>query len=267
MIFIQIVHCNADADLDYRINVGIPQHFIPDGSNVVNITATAILSYHPERTKTQINYAPSSSGYAILNDLADQLFEYQLRPLQSLDAEMALPADERIILQHNVVWAGDPGWPLEEWVVNDTKFIPPSQPLLQADYFGIPLSSVLNYEQVEHMDGDRLVRFTRATNVIKLTYGKVYEFTMFSDSAQQHPWHIHGSWVNFTSVGKDQDFQQVPGYSPNSFATPSPILAISDSFTVPRNGFVTFRFKAENPGPWMLHCHVDWHLKQGRVTI
>ena len=23
---------------------------------------------------------------------------------------------------------------------------------------------------------------------------------------------------------------------------------------------VTFRFFTDNPGPWFLHCHIDWHL-------
>ncbi|KAK1225881.1 laccase, multicopper oxidase, benzenediol:oxygen oxidorectuctase [Marasmius sp. AFHP31] len=24
---------------------------------------------------------------------------------------------------------------------------------------------------------------------------------------------------------------------------------------------VTFRFRTDNPGPWFLHCHIDWHLE------
>lgn len=24
---------------------------------------------------------------------------------------------------------------------------------------------------------------------------------------------------------------------------------------------VTFRFVTNNPGPWFLHCHIDWHLQ------
>lgn len=24
---------------------------------------------------------------------------------------------------------------------------------------------------------------------------------------------------------------------------------------------VTFRFVTDNPGPWFLHCHIDWHLQ------
>lgn len=24
---------------------------------------------------------------------------------------------------------------------------------------------------------------------------------------------------------------------------------------------VTLRFVTNNPGPWFLHCHIDWHLE------
>jgi FtsP/CotA-like multicopper oxidase with cupredoxin domain len=30
---------------------------------------------------------------------------------------------------------------------------------------------------------------------------------------------------------------------------------IKDTLSVPSNGYVIFRFKADNPGWWLLHCH------------
>lgn len=32
---------------------------------------------------------------------------------------------------------------------------------------------------------------------------------------------------------------------------------------VPRRGFVILRFKADNPGLWMLHCHILVHQGSG----
>lgn len=34
-----------------------------------------------------------------------------------------------------------------------------------------------------------------------------------------------------------------------------------DTFTVPEQSHVVFRFRADNPGVWILHCHVAWHLE------
>jgi iron transport multicopper oxidase len=25
---------------------------------------------------------------------------------------------------------------------------------------------------------------------------------------------------------------------------------------------LTIRFMTDNPGPWFLHCHIDWHLEK-----
>ena len=29
------------------------------------------------------------------------------------------------------------------------------------------------------------------------------------------------------------------------------------------NDNVTIRFRTDNPGPWFLHCHIDFHLEAG----
>ncbi|KAG1790242.1 multicopper oxidase-domain-containing protein, partial [Suillus plorans] len=30
---------------------------------------------------------------------------------------------------------------------------------------------------------------------------------------------------------------------------------------------VTIRFITYNPGPWLLHCHIDWHLSAGLAIV
>ena len=32
-----------------------------------------------------------------------------------------------------------------------------------------------------------------------------------------------------------------------------------DTVPVPDGGFVALRFKADNPGFWLFHCHMAWH--------
>ncbi len=32
---------------------------------------------------------------------------------------------------------------------------------------------------------------------------------------------------------------------------------------MPDAGFTVFRFIANNPGVWMLHCHIDFHMESG----
>ncbi|CAM4771364.1 unnamed protein product [Rotaria magnacalcarata] len=45
------------------------------------------------------------------------------------------------------------------------------------------------------------------------------------------------------------------------------ILSVGDSFTIPSKGYVVFRFKANNPGPWLFHCHMEWHISPGLALV
>lgn len=40
-----------------------------------------------------------------------------------------------------------------------------------------------------------------------------------------------------------------------------------DTVRVPAGGSVTLRFAADNPGTWMLHCHMEWHLFSGLALV
>lgn len=32
------------------------------------------------------------------------------------------------------------------------------------------------------------------------------------------------------------------------------------------NGNIVLRFRADNPGVWLFHCHVEWHVASGLVA-
>lgn len=36
-----------------------------------------------------------------------------------------------------------------------------------------------------------------------------------------------------------------------------------DTVNVPKKGYVVLRFQADNPGIWMFHCHVLFHMASG----
>jgi iron transport multicopper oxidase len=39
-----------------------------------------------------------------------------------------------------------------------------------------------------------------------------------------------------------------------------------DGVFVPANGYVVIRFRADNPGVWFFHCHIDLHLIGGMAA-
>lgn len=40
-----------------------------------------------------------------------------------------------------------------------------------------------------------------------------------------------------------------------------------DTVQIPRRGYVVLRFRADNPGVWLLHCHLLWHLAGGMAML
>jgi len=40
-----------------------------------------------------------------------------------------------------------------------------------------------------------------------------------------------------------------------------------DTVMVPPGGSVSIRFRADNPGVWLLHCHLEWHLESGLAAV
>jgi hypothetical protein len=36
-----------------------------------------------------------------------------------------------------------------------------------------------------------------------------------------------------------------------------------DVVLLPSNGYVVIAFKADNPGPWLIHCHIAFHISGG----
>ena len=40
-----------------------------------------------------------------------------------------------------------------------------------------------------------------------------------------------------------------------------------DSVVVPDAGYTLIRLKADNPGYWLLHCHMSWHNEVGMSLV
>lgn len=40
-----------------------------------------------------------------------------------------------------------------------------------------------------------------------------------------------------------------------------------DTVVVPAGGAYNVRFVADNPGTWIFHCHIEWHLEAGLAVV
>ncbi|GJN72156.1 hypothetical protein PLICBS_006228 [Purpureocillium lilacinum] len=86
-----------------------------------------------------------------------------------------------------------------------------------------------------------------------------------------HPIHLHGNSFHVLSSFRADGRDGWGSYNPYESEAPpaglnleSPV--IKDTISVPRRGHVVVRLTADNPGLWMLHCHMLVHMGTGMVA-
>lgn len=83
-----------------------------------------------------------------------------------------------------------------------------------------------------------------------------------------HPFHLHGHNVYVLSSysadrgwGSYNPFEAPEGPPGPAHNVLDPVMR--DTFFVPRKGYTVVRFRADNKGIWMFHCHLLWHQASG----
>ncbi|CAF1067104.1 unnamed protein product [Adineta ricciae] len=206
-------------------------------------------------------------------DADDPFFEYKY--LKPSNARFASPAIRRITLSFEVHWNNRSNIDaLEEWAVNDITFEPPKEPLLHANFIDGTFKHCIADERSGRVNN------SHATHIQHFEYGQTYEIVMINYDSQLHPWHLHGYSIDFIAAGKipslppvtcNRTRREVHTFDYDTILPPlnstPPVLSSGDSFTVPRDSYVVFRFTANNPGPWFLHCHMEWHIWPGMALV
>ena len=86
------------------------------------------------------------------------------------------------------------------------------------------------------------------------------EIILNSRDPGKHPFHLHGH--NFQAIARSE-----PDEGPYANNVTFPAVPMRrDTFQVHSNGNIVLRFKANNPGVWLFHCHLEWHMRSGLVA-
>lgn len=73
-----------------------------------------------------------------------------------------------------------------------------------------------------------------------------------------HPFHLHGHQFQVCER-PSSNAGTFNGHTRNFPAIPMR----RDTIAVNSNSYVVLRFQAENPGVWLFHCHIEWHVVMG----
>ncbi|KAI0371788.1 phenoloxidase [Pilatotrama ljubarskyi] len=128
--------------------------------------------------------------------------------------------------------------------INGATFKPPTTPVLLQILSGAQAASDLL------PSGDVYVLPSNAT--IELSFPATPKA-----AGAPHPFHLHG-----------HTFAVVRSAGSSEYNYDNPIWRdVVNTGTPAAGDNVTIRFRTDNPGPWFLHCHIDFHLEAGFAVI
>ncbi|KAL3569691.1 hypothetical protein D5086_029581 [Populus alba] len=238
---------------------------------VDNMTATATLHYSGalSNSPTTLTTPPPKNATAVANQ-----FTNSLRSLNS----KRFPAKVPLTVDHSLfftVGLGINPCPTCKAAngsrvvasINNVTFVMPTTALLQAHFFNIsgvfttdfPAKPphVFNYTGTPPTN----LQTRSGTKVYKLAYNSTVELVMQDTgiiSPENHPIHLHG--FNFFGVGRGVGNYN-PKTDPKKFNLVDPVER--NTIGVPSGGWVAIRFRADNPGVWFMHCHLEVHTTWG----
>lgn len=112
---------------------------------------------------------------------------------------------------------------------------------------------------------------------IKIELNSVVEIVLIDDresiGPENHPFHMHGYSFTVTEIGQDKKQRMtIPEYKRLEREHQLPVISsndavLKDTVNIPSNGYAVVRFRADNPGFWLLHCHFEWHMIMGMSLI
>ncbi|XP_042510431.1 laccase-12-like [Macadamia integrifolia] len=156
--------------------------------------------------------------------------------------------------------------------MNNVSFALPSNfSLLQAHQQSIPGVFTTDFPAAPAVQFDytgnvsrSLWQPVRGTKLYRLKYGSGVQIVLQGTSiftAENHPIHLHG--YDFYIIA--QGFGNFnPKTDTSKFNLVDPPLR--NTVGVPVKGWAVIRFIADNPGVWLMHCHLDVHLNWGLAT-
>lgn len=90
-------------------------------------------------------------------------------------------------------------------------------------------------------------------------YGDVVDIVVNNHDGAIHPFHLHGH--HFQVLARPPSGTGTWPGPGNAQFNPTPPRR--DTVTVQGQSYAVLRFRADNPGVYLFHCHVEWHVEMG----
>ncbi|KAJ6342793.1 hypothetical protein OIU78_010666 [Salix suchowensis] len=233
------------------------------GAGFDNTTATAVVEYHG------IYQSPESPHFAPLppynGTQASTDFTEQFRSPVKADVPQKVDTHLLFAISVNLLncsadkpCAGPFGKRFAASLNNISFVEPPSLDILQAYYYGIDGVFERNFPRKPPYEFNYTAENLPAKPFdTKFRHGGTNVL-----AADNHPIHLHG--YSFYVVGWG-----LGNFDPDKDPLRYNLVDPPEETTVgvPHNGWAAIRFRADNPGVWLLHCHIERHVTWGMGMV
>ncbi|KAI9460784.1 Fet3 ferroxidase [Boletus coccyginus] len=96
---------------------------------------------------------------------------------------------------------------------------------------------------------------------IMLNHLDVVDIVVKNSDQGSHPFHLHGHKFQIVNRAQQYDSTDPTLNPPLIEGQANPMRR--DTITIPGGESATLRVVADNPGAWLFHCHIEWHLEAG----
>ncbi|KAG2148442.1 Fet3 protein [Suillus cothurnatus] len=225
-----LVTARNDTSSNWAIHANMDTSMFDKVPSTLNPNITSSITYSTSANLTTLS--PVSS-YTTTNDSA----------LVPVDVSPAITPTTTLQLAFNFETMDDG---TNHAFINDVVYNPPVVPaIMSALTLGQNATSQVAYGPYSYV----------------FNYGDVIDLVVQNGDTGKHPFHLHGYKV--------QILNRVTDYTSNDPSLNPPLIEGQanpmrrDTVTITGGGSVTLRFVANNPGAWIFHCHIEWHLESG----
>ncbi|KAI1456201.1 multicopper oxidase [Annulohypoxylon moriforme] len=102
------------------------------------------------------------------------------------------------------------------------------------------------------------------THSFVLEKGQIVQITVNNLDTGRHPFHLHGH--HFQALYRSDEDAGTYEDSNITEADYPDMPMRRDTFVLFPTGFIVLRFRADNPGVWLFHCHIEWHVASGLIA-
>ncbi|KAJ2353678.1 ferroxidase fet3 [Coemansia sp. RSA 2618] len=244
-----IVTARESYDYNFIYNCTLYADFVPRVAGLNPRIYTGLIEYRQD--------APIMK-YDIVGD--DQLVWADDINMRALDGEPELPVDRQIVLETRGFIT------TERRNLRKLGSLPYAEPLVPSIFTAMTMGELAMDSRV----------YGPQTQAFIFPYNQSVEILLKNPQGQPHVQHSHGGTFQIIEVGPVDHSELEEPPTGNFTLADVPIIPVRrytgtpmrrDTVNVPPFSYVKLRFRANNPGVWLHHCHISPTHNEAGLTV